>query len=234
MEDELGRREIAKAQRRLRIIKAARDLIRETGSTDLAMRTLAQRAEVSLSTPYNLFGSKRAVVLAVLEDERDFTERFQKLDGVNAIDRVFAAHELGFSYYVNDPEFYQTLWRTLLSTTDQDETDLASPERREQLRAIWHGLVTDALGDGFIENDLSIDLIVQSMGSLTGGALLQWATGSLATEALVPTVGLGYALCLKAQATPSGKALIQPRLEAYQDTLLSLTPAISERSAATL
>ena len=34
------------------------------------MRALAVRAGVSLATPYNLFGSKRAIVLAVLEDVR--------------------------------------------------------------------------------------------------------------------------------------------------------------------
>ena len=65
--EDLGKREQAKAERRHRIVRAARDLIRETGDTDLSMRMLAQRAKVSLSTPYNLFGSKRAVVLAVLE-----------------------------------------------------------------------------------------------------------------------------------------------------------------------
>src|SRR6185295_15437479 len=81
----LGRREQAKAERRLRIINAARDLIRETGDTNLSMRTIAKRAKVSLATPYNLFGSKRAVVLAVLEDERDFYERFSSLHPVNSL-----------------------------------------------------------------------------------------------------------------------------------------------------
>ena len=44
----LGRREQAKAERRLRIMAAARDLIRETGDTDLSMRTIAKRAKVRL------------------------------------------------------------------------------------------------------------------------------------------------------------------------------------------
>ena len=48
--EDLGKREQAKAERRHRIVRAARDLIRETGDTDLSMRKLAQRAEVSLST----------------------------------------------------------------------------------------------------------------------------------------------------------------------------------------
>ena len=57
MAEDIGRREQAKAERKLRIVRAARDLIRETGHTDLSMRALSKRADVSLSTPYNLFGS---------------------------------------------------------------------------------------------------------------------------------------------------------------------------------
>ena len=48
-----GRREQAKAERRSRIVRAARDLIRETGDTDLSMRMIAGRAGVSL-TPAQL------------------------------------------------------------------------------------------------------------------------------------------------------------------------------------
>ena len=58
----MSRREEAKAERRHRIVTAARDLIRETGDTGLSMRAIAARANVSLSTPYNLFGSKGAIL----------------------------------------------------------------------------------------------------------------------------------------------------------------------------
>ena len=88
----MSRREEAKDERRRRIITAARDLIRETGDMGLSMRAIAARANVSLSTPYNLFGSKRAIVVAVLEDIREFHERFAKLRSVNAVERVFQAH----------------------------------------------------------------------------------------------------------------------------------------------
>src|SRR5271155_4601467 len=106
----LSRREDAKTERRHRIVTAARDLIRETGDTGLSMRAIAARAAVSLSTPYNLFGSKRAIVLAVLEDIQEFHERFAKLRSVSAIERIFQALWMSISYYVDDPDFYRTLW----------------------------------------------------------------------------------------------------------------------------
>lgn len=232
--DDLGKREQAKAERRHRIVRAARDLIRETGDTDLSMRMLAQRADVSLSTPYNLFGSKRAVVLAVLEDERDFAQRFRKLQPGNSIDRIFGAHELAFSYYTSDPDFYRTLWRALLSTSGQDNTGLATPERLAQTRAIWMGLVGDAARDGFLSKDVPTELVVQAMGQITGGALLSWAVGSLSTEALTPTVGIGYALCLRGSSNPSGRDLLQSRLTSYQSALSTAGQDATEYSPETM
>ncbi|WP_018149348.1 TetR/AcrR family transcriptional regulator [Henriciella marina] len=231
---DIGKREQAKAQRRSRIIRAARDLIRETGDTDLSMRMLAQRAEVSLSTPYNLFGSKRAVVLAVLEDERDFVERFGKLDRGNSIDRIFGAHELAFSYYTGDPEFYRTLWRALLSTTGQDDMGLATPERLAQTQAIWRALLHNAVKDGSLADDVPADLTLQAMAHTTGGALLSWAVGSLSTAALTPTVGIGYAICLRGVATVKGAPLLTKRIEAYRNDLAIAGTRVSDRSPETL
>jgi AcrR family transcriptional regulator len=55
-------------KRREQILDAARRLIRATGGTDFPMRRLAEEAEVSLVTPYNLFGSKSGVLYALLSD----------------------------------------------------------------------------------------------------------------------------------------------------------------------
>jgi len=144
----IGRREQAKAERRLRIMAAARDLIRETGDTNLSMRTIAKRAKVSLATPYNLFGSKRAVVLAVLEDERDFAERFASLRPVNSIDHLFQALALAVGYYTDDPDFYLTLWKAMLDTNGKEGGGLSTPQRRAQSHALWRTLLERAQRDG--------------------------------------------------------------------------------------
>ncbi len=71
----MSRREEAKAERRRQIVRAARELIVERGDAGLSMRELARRAGVSQATPYNLFGTKRAILLAVLQDVEDFGVR---------------------------------------------------------------------------------------------------------------------------------------------------------------
>ncbi len=214
-----GRREQAKAERRSRIVRAARDLIRETGDTDLSMRMIAKRAGVSLTTPYNLFGSKRAVVLAVFEDERDFVVRFSRLKAANAIDRIFDANDLGMSYFIEDPDFYRTLWKALLNTQGADSTGLATPERLKRSRAAWRRLIEDAQDEGLMDPAVTSDTLERALSFASNGAMLAWAMGALPTAALVPTTALGYALVLRGAATPAGAAILQPRILRCQETL---------------
>jgi AcrR family transcriptional regulator len=214
-----SRRELGKAARRSRIVRAARDLIRETGSTELSMRMIAKSAGVSLTTPYNLFGSKWAVVLAVFEDERDFAARFAKLSAPNALDRIFDAHALAMSYFINDPAFYRTLWRALLNTQGGDTTGLATPERLKRNKDAWRSLIEQAQAEGLLERWVSPDALEQALSCFANGAMLSWAMGALKTQDLLPSTSLGYALTLRGAATIAGARLLEPRIEHYQDGL---------------
>lgn len=216
---ETGRREQAKAERRDKIVRAARDLIRETGDMNLSMRMIAKRAEVSVATFYNLFGSKRAIVMAVLEDERDFLQKYQKLKVSNAIDRIFEAHKLAYGYFVQDPDFYRPLWRALLDASGKDETGLVSAERQAQTRAAWIALLTQAQDEGYIRADIELPLLERTLSYLAGGALLSWTVENLRTEDLMPSVGLGYATLLSGAATPKGARHLEPRIAEYRRML---------------
>jgi AcrR family transcriptional regulator len=218
-----GRREEGKLARRSRIVRAARDLIRETGDTDLSMRMIAQRAGVSLATPYNLFGSKHAVVLAVFEDERDFAQRFGKLKAANAIDRIFDAHALAMGYYTDDPDFYRPLWRALLDTQGADTTGLATPERLERNRAAWRMLIEAAQAEELLERSISADLLERTLTLTAYGAMFSWAMGMLPTDELLASAGLGYALTLQGAATPAGAKILERRIDGYKE-LMSASP----------
>jgi AcrR family transcriptional regulator len=77
-------REKQMAERRGRILDAAESLIRQTGGTDFPMLALAERAEVSPTTPYNLFGSKAGVLYALLNRTMDqINERTQSFSSAN-------------------------------------------------------------------------------------------------------------------------------------------------------
>jgi len=215
----LGRREQAKAERRLRIIAAARDLIRETGETNLSMRTIAKRAQVSLATPYNLFGSKRAVVLSVLEDEREFAERFASLHPVNSIERIFQALTLRVGFYTDDPVFYRTLWKALFDTTGKEGDGLATPQRRAQARAMWRSLVENMQREGFIDAELSSDALERTLTHTFNGVMLAWVMDALETDQMLAAAGFGYAIALQGAATPAGRERIAKKTAMYQKML---------------
>lgn len=213
--DDTSRREQSKTERRMRIVQAARELIRETGDTDLSMRLLAKRAGVSLGTPYNLFGSKRAVVMAVLDDERDFVARLSSAPAATALDQIFEAHELAVSYFVNDPAFYRPLWKTLLNPENQDETGLATPERQAMTRAAWRKLIEAAQREGSLTRAVPADQLERTLSFAGLGVMLSWASGALATPVLKSAGGLAYALALSGVATDAGRARLAPRLTDY-------------------
>jgi AcrR family transcriptional regulator len=217
----MSRREDAKAERRHRIVTAARDLIRETGDTGLSMRAIAARASVSLSTPYNLFGSKRAIVLAVLEDIREFNERFARLGSADAVERIFQALSMSIRYYVEDPDFYRTLWTGVFDMSGGAvRSALAMPERD----AFWLALVNAAAREGALSPGIDTGLLLRNLDLTFGAVMLNWVLGALSIDELEPAAALGYALALRGAAAPAWQARLATRIAEQQDRLIKLRP----------
>jgi AcrR family transcriptional regulator len=215
----LSRREDAKTERRHRIITAARDLIRETGDTGLSMRAIAARARVSLSTPYNLFGSKRAIVLAVLEDIEEFHERFARSKSLDAVERVFQALSLSIRFYVDDPDFYRTLWTGVFDMSGKEVRQaLARPERA----AFWLSLLNTAAAEGAIAPAINTALLMLDLDLAFGAVMLNWVLGALSTDELEPAAAYGYALALGGAATPAWRERLATRVLAAQEKLVNL------------
>ena len=214
----MSRREEAKEERRRRIITAARDLIRETGDTGLSMRAIAARAQDSLSTPYNLFGSKRAIVVAVLEDIREFHEHFAKLRSVNAVERLFQALSMSIRYYVEDPDFYRTLWTGLFDMSGKEvRAALARPERD----AFWLALVNALAEDGVLLAEIDTVMLLRNLDLTFAAVMLNWVLGALTTEELQAAAGYGYALALRGAAADAWRDRLTTRIEDYQALLIA-------------
>ncbi len=213
----MSRREDAKAERRRRIVAAARDLIRETGDAGLSMRAIAARADVSLTTPYSLFGSKRAIVIALLEDMREFHERFSSLHRTDPVDRIFHALQLSLSYLASDPDFYRTLWSEALNASGKElRNELITPQRY----AFWWALLAEAQREGALLADIDLDLLLRNLDLVFGATMLAWVLGGLQVEELEASVGFGYALALRGAATPDSQADIEKRLKTFQRALV--------------
>ena len=210
-----GRREAGKAERRRKIIHAARDLIRETGNAGLSMRALASRAGVSLATPYNLFGSKRAIVLAVLDDVREFQERFASLRSADPLERLFSAVDIAVEFYVADPPFYRTLWAAVFDASDDIRPEILNSQRND----FWRALVAGVGEAGVLAPGMDVELIFRVLDRSFESAMLEWVMGELDARSLAPTIRYSYALILKGAATAEWRGPLDVRLAESQARL---------------
>lgn len=226
----MSKREAGKADRRRRIVEAARELIRETGDTGLSMRAIAARANVSLATPYNLFGSKRAIVMAVMEARREFGERFSAHKNLSAIDRIFKAMSITLSYHVEEPEFYRALWTSMLDRTGSSElrAEVLPPENAQ----FWLGLLQEAQAEGSIAEDIDLGCLHRELGNTFTSVMLSWVMGGYSAEELETAVCYGYALSLTGAASEAALPKLRKRMLDYQKRLSKLRKEADAASAA--
>lgn len=112
----MSTREKSKNARRMAILDAARQLIRDAKSNDFSMSELAAKAGVSLVTPYNLFGSKSDILLEIAR-----TDVYQRAADITALSKkglpfwvAGTARLLGRIFYTNR-HFYRRLIITLVA-----------------------------------------------------------------------------------------------------------------------
>jgi AcrR family transcriptional regulator len=211
----VGRREAGKAERRRRIIHAARDLIRETGNAGLSMRALAARAGVSLATPYNLFGSKRAILLSVLDDIREFFDRFSHLRSTDPLERLFGALDICVDMYLADPSFNRTIWAALFDPSDEFRSQIFNSKRA----AFWEGLVRGVAEAGVLMPEIDVKLLFRTLDRSFGATMLDWVTGDLTDRQLGPAMQYSYALILKGAAVPDWRGPLEARIRDGQEAL---------------
>jgi AcrR family transcriptional regulator len=203
-----------KAERRARIVQAARALIRETGRTGLSMRALASRAGVSLATPYNLLGSKEAVLKALLEaDLQEFRGALPVPGSGDPIERIFAAVTVATRLYSTDESFYRTLFLALFESDNVELREFYGPDRQQ----FWEELLREAVHTGLLLSETDVAALARNIRYVFTGVLHRWATSSSRPGWIEAEIGYGVSLALCAVATSGAIGCIRARLNAYQD-----------------
>ena len=230
MGDDLGltsRRERHKDQRRMRIVHAAHDLLREAGVDDLSVKMIADRADVSAATVYNLFGAKGAVLAKVYErDFEGFAAKVAAAGAPSAIDSIFDSIRIAADLYRNDPSFYRGMSIRNPRAEPELVVSVQSPRR-----AFWQTLLELAIGQGDLVPDARIDLVSMAMLQLVGGAFGYWCADLITVDEMELQTSYGIARLLLGMARPSGRAKLQRRVAAIEASL-SLDRAGPPASAA--
>jgi AcrR family transcriptional regulator len=222
----MANREQAKQQRRDEIVHAARTLMQKTGKTGFSMRTLADEAGVSIATPYNLFGSKQAVMFAVLDaDLEQYQVRLERLRA-DEVDVFFKAVSLAAEFYATEPNFYRAVLLSVYNDGGSEFRSMFSGPRH----AMWKRLVDNAIAAGVLSRDVDAAAFAVHLGNVLFSCILEWVHGQLSLDELEARGQYGFALALSGMSTPASSDRLRRRVISSQKRMRTLFRQLARAS----
>lgn len=198
-----------KAERRARIINAARALVTKHGYDGLTMRDLAAAARVSVPTLYNLFGSKDAILVAELERSAGvIASRLQQHGSFFA--RGMAAFEAGMDLIEQQPAFFRAVMRMFLTSPETGEMRRRS---EEAFIAIMASNLRAAKQAGQLAAWAEPEVVARHMYGLYISCFLGWGLGELDLPSFRAAALSGICHLLIGVARGPFAAEVQARLE---------------------
>jgi AcrR family transcriptional regulator len=186
----MGLLEEHKAERRARILTAARAAITRDGYDGLTMRELARAARVSVPTLYNLFGGKDAILTALLEAAAARLAALPPV-GDSFMARGGASFELGMAMIEAEPALYRAAARVFLDftpahTADPAQTANATRAMRRRVEdgyvAVMAANLAAAKAAGQLADWADPHTVATHMFSIFISAFLGWALGEFDLE----------------------------------------------------
>jgi AcrR family transcriptional regulator len=205
-----GLRERHKQQRRERILDAIRELLRESPDETPTVERIAERADLSPATVFNLIGPRERqwaalgdallreldACLAFAADE-DPREQAHRIVGETA--ELFIADAAVFRHLVNS-------WGRSGALLQENPV----PKLRAALRR--------GQASGMLRPDLHVEALVGHLATACGGALRQWAAGQISDAAFRSRVRFAVDVVFAAGASEDHVAELQSPLQRKRRT----------------
>ena len=168
----LGKRQQGIEERRRRLVRAASELIHERDDGNFSMPELAKRAGLSLATPYNLFGSKAAVLTQVFDRlVRGFHRDSAWIDGLSPSERIIGVVDRLSAAYEERGRLFRNLWKALYGLDLNEQRQL----NHSLSNAIIHPLVASLCSDGSIRSDVPVAVVETTLVRLFDACFEMWA-----------------------------------------------------------
>ena len=202
-----------KLKRKRAILDAARDIMARSGDAGLTMLAVAHQAGVSPATPYNLFGSKQAILRALYEEDlRDFYRLFDERASDQPLDRLFDLVDLSIVHWQRAPDYYKALLTVLHRNSCCDVGAAAWSPRRAYVRK----QVSDLAGSGALGSDPPTELLGAAMIRLFKAIGQEWIDGELSFEGMRRELGLSFAMILSGLVAPPYQPALAERRRRYE------------------
>lgn len=230
-----GRREANVAARRQRILDSARTLLKESGPDGLSMRKLAKDAGLSVTTLYNLLGSREAILQALIRDSDQRLEAATPDDRAarTPLGRASRAMEGVLQHMIDNGDLLRPLivahfssgYVATLGKTDEGEHFRSA---KDAIRAA----LAEAQASGQLRNTIGQDFLEAQLYAGWGLALDQWAFGLIDDETLRLRSLAGFYVVLLAIAEPEVRPGIEKELRRLERELTSATARPDKRGSA--
>lgn len=163
------------------------------------MTVLAERAALSGPTPYNLFGSKGAILYALLNRSLDelLTDVEHREHSSDPIEVVLEAARTAADAFAADPQYYRPLYKFLLGVQDP----VHRPAFMERCLAFWMQSLTPLAAAVHEPLAVPIEQIGRLLVINYVGALDQWCKFELDDEQFPVQILYGTLVQLLAVAT---------------------------------
>ena len=208
-----------KAERRTRILAAARELIAERGYDGLTMRELARASRVSVPTLYNLFGGKQALILGELEST--FAAVVAGIATVrtgNVVDRALATCDAGNADLLAVPRYSRELILLFLTAPETSPVRRESAERYAELMA---DLLRDGQKVGDIEPWIDPMVLARRMFAHYQLTMIEWARGEIDADAFRSATRFGMCVMLLGVARGRARRQLTNEIRDVQATMTS-------------
>ena len=230
-----GRREANVAARRERILESARTLLKESGPDGLSMRKLAKDAGLSVTTLYNLLGSREAILQALIKDSDQRLEAAAPDAGAarTPLRRASRAMEGVLRYMIDNGDLLRPLivahfgtgYVATLGQADQGEHFRSA---KEAIRAA----IAEAQAGGQLRKTLGQEFLEAQLYAGWGLALDQWAFGLIDDETLRLRSLSGFYVGLLAIAEPEVRPGFENELRRLERELTSANARPDKRGSA--
>lgn len=183
-----------------RILAAATAIIRDQGVGALTMRGLADSAKVALKTPYNVFGSKTGVLIALLDRvNTDLLNDLDMADDQHVLVGLIATLDQIRRFYARDEAYCRGIfWEIMISD---------HPEAKSAAHANIIAIVTERMQAAHAAGELADGADPVALGTQLGLNLLatmgMWAGGQLSiADTMAHTRLMWVAVLLTAASAP--------------------------------
>ena len=166
-------REIRKNDRRQSILETAARLFAEHGFMDCDMERVSSSLKIAKGTLYLYFPTKQELFLACVdwgmsEMQRVVTEAAQLEN--DPFQKIARAIRVYLEFFDQNPHLVELLIQERAMFRDRKRGSYF--EHREELRDIFRVLYVDLVSCGTFRNDLPVERLLDSVGSLLYGTML--------------------------------------------------------------